>query len=174
VWLECKTLKQKTVKEFASDPACSGRILFMDDDELIRKLVPRMLNINGYEVDVVSDGKSAVSKYRKEYRAGKKFDVVIMDLTIPGGMGGKDAALKIKEIDPGAKVVASSGYSCDPVMADFGKFGFCAKIIKPYTHDEMQVVLRNLLEGENGVLPSEKRQRRKYQRLGDKQPMRSL
>jgi two-component system, cell cycle sensor histidine kinase and response regulator CckA len=126
-------------------PVAGGRILVMDDNELIRDLVPRMLKIKGYEVDTAADGKEALAKYEKAFRQGRKFDVVIMDLTIPGGMGGKESIKKLKKIDRDARVIASSGYANDPIMANYAKYGFSAVVAKPYSTEEMQQVLYKLL-----------------------------
>ena len=113
--------------------------------KLIRELVPRMLAISGFEVDTAQDGNEAIAKYEKAYKAGKKFDIVIMDLTIPGGMGGKEAIKLLKKIDRNAKVIASSGYANDPIMANYTKYGFSAVVAKPYGAEEMQRVINRLL-----------------------------
>lgn len=103
-----------------------GRILAMDDEEMIRELLSKTLSLAGYEVELTADGAEAIEAYRKAREAGQTFDAVIMDLTIPGGVGGKEAIKKLLEIDPGAKVIVSSGYSTDPIMADCKKYGFRA------------------------------------------------
>ncbi len=109
-----------------------GRVLIMDDEEAIRKLTETMLVRSGYEVTLVADGNQAVAEYQNSIVEGNKFNVVIMDLTIPGGMGGKDAIARLRNIDPDVKAVVSSGYSTDPIMSNFREFGFSAVIAKPY------------------------------------------
>jgi PAS domain S-box-containing protein len=143
--LSTKVAQKTEVAKPVAISTTGGRILVMDDNELIRELVPRMLTMNGYEVDTAADGKEALIKYKKALSGGKKFDVVIMDLTIPGGMGGKEAIKKIKKIDPKVKAIASSGYANDPIMANYSKYGFSAIVAKPYSAQEMQQVLYNVL-----------------------------
>lgn len=126
-----------------------GRVLVMDDEEPIRELVAQMLSHCGYEVTTVKDGVEAIELYKKERDNGRPFDVVIMDLTIPGGMGGKEATQRLLEIDPGVKVIVSSGYSNDPIMADYKKYGFCGVIAKPYRIKELSEVLKKAITGKN-------------------------
>ena len=91
---------------------------------MILKLTSKMLSKIGCSVDTAHDGKQAIEKYKQSLNAGKAFDAVIMDLTIPGGIGGKEAIRDILEIDPEAKVIVSSGYSDDPVMANYSEYWF--------------------------------------------------
>jgi DNA-binding NtrC family response regulator len=104
----------------------------------------------GYEAVGVGDGIEAIAAYSRALQDGKPFSAVIMDLTIPGGMGGKEAVLKLLELDPGARVIVSSGYSNDPVMADFGSFGFCGVIAKPYRIGDLREMLVRVLPTEAG------------------------
>ena len=97
----------------------TGRVLLMDDEEAILDVTSEILKHLGYEVDTSHDGLEAVEKYRRAFASGQRFDAVIMDLTIPGGMGGKEAVKKLREIDPEVKAIVSSGYSNDPVMSEF-------------------------------------------------------
>ncbi|MBU0566553.1 response regulator, partial [bacterium] len=120
-----------------------GRILLMDDEEDILESAGGVLRELGYEARTAKDGDEAISLYSQ---AKKPFDLVIMDLTIPGGMGGKAAIKKLLEIDPRAKVIVSSGYSNDPIMADFKNYGFCGALHKPYKIGEMSRVLHKILE----------------------------
>ncbi|MBU1486559.1 response regulator [bacterium] len=119
-----------------------GRILLMDDEEAILETTGEVLRELGYEVEIAKDGDEAINLYKK---ARIPFDLIIMDLTVPGGMGGKEAIKKLKEIDPGVKAIVSSGYSNDPVMADFTKYGFCQVAAKPYNIKELSQVLRKAL-----------------------------
>ncbi|HEY5997131.1 MAG TPA: ATP-binding protein, partial [Candidatus Deferrimicrobiaceae bacterium] len=123
----------------AGPRSASGRsLLVMDDETMLRTLVADMLQELGCRVATCGDGGEAIARYRAAFEAGTPFDAVIMDLTIPGGMGGKEAAQRILEIDPAARLVVSSGYSNDPVMAEFRKWGFGATMAKPYDMDEIE------------------------------------
>ena len=123
-----------------------GRVLVMDDEEIIKEIAGEMLRELGYEAESAKDGEEAIEKYRAALVAGKPFDVVLMDLTIPGGLGGKEAIGKLRELDPNVKALVSSGYSNDPVMANYRDYGFQGVITKPYTIATMSKVLRSLLE----------------------------
>ncbi|MEI6186125.1 MAG: ATP-binding protein [Dehalococcoidia bacterium] len=115
-----------------------GKILVMDDEPEVRQVVGHMLDEFGYKkAQFASDGDEAVKRYRKAMAAGKPFDVVIIDLTIPGGMGGKETIQKLLEIDPRVKGIVSSGYSDDPAMAKYKSFGFCGVLVKPYTAKDL-------------------------------------
>ena len=122
-----------------------GRILIMDDEELIRDVCGRMLAKLGYEVGYALDGQEAIDLYKKEKDAGHPFNAIIMDLTIPGGMGGKEAIKKLHEIDPKVKAIVSSGYSEDAAMSDFGKSGFKAVIAKPYRITDLSETVHQVL-----------------------------
>ncbi len=123
----------------------SGRILVMDDEEAVRESAGEILRHIGYEPSFARDGAEAVDLYRRARESDAPFDAVIVDLTVPGGMGGKEAVQRIATVDPGVKAVVSSGYANDPVMADYRRHGFSAVITKPYSTREMGKVLRNLL-----------------------------
>ena len=118
-----------------------GRVLVMDDEELVRDVVKALLTSMGYEVILTANGEEAVAAYKERHGGEESVDMVITDLTVAGAMGGLEAAGLIWQWDPKARVVVSSGYSNDPVMADYQSHGFCAAIVKPYTYaDLMQVV----------------------------------
>jgi len=127
-----------------------GRILLMDDDEVVRDTVFEMLSHIGYDTVYVADGKEAIEVYQKAKQAGVGFDSVIMDLTIPGGMGGKETISRLLEIDPMVKAIVSSGYSNDPIMTEFRKYGFQGVITKPYRIREMSEVIHGVLTRESG------------------------
>ena len=124
-----------------------GRVLMVDDEEMIRDLAGKILVKLGYEVDCAKDGAKAIELYRRAQETGRSFDVVIMDLTIPGGMGGKEAIQKLLEIDPSVKAIVSSGYSDDAVIADYRAYGFSAFILKPYTIASMSKVISDVIQG---------------------------
>ena len=112
--------------------ASRRRILVMDDEAAICDIVSAMLDYLGYEVQACGDGREAIDLYRKAQEKGRGFDAVIMDLTVPGGMGGKEAARQILVEDADATLIVSSGYSHDPIMADFASYGFKGGLAKPY------------------------------------------
>ena len=120
----------------------SGRILLMDDEDAILRTAGRMLEELGYTVTPAKDGDEALQAYEAALAAGNPYELVIMDLTIPGGMGGKAAVKKLHEIDPDARVIVSSGYSNDPVMANPDDFGFMGIVKKPIDLDELAEVVR--------------------------------
>ena len=122
-----------------------GRVLVMDDEEMVREVLRRALSLAGYEVELTSDGAEAVELYQKARESGRAFDAVILDLTVPGGMGGKEAIKKLLEIDPEVKAIVSSGYATDPIMADFKKYGFSAVVTKPYSVGELERTLHRML-----------------------------
>jgi len=113
------------------DKSCT-RILVMDDEEMVRDFASLILGRLGYTVETCDNGDEAITLYRAAKEAGTPFAVVIMDLTIPGGMGGVEAARQIRTYDPDARLIVSSGYSDDPAMANYKEYGFCAAMEKPY------------------------------------------
>ncbi len=113
-----------------------GRVLFMDDEEPIRRMAVQMLQRLGFKVDVAVDGVEAVEKFRAARTAGQPHRLVIMDLTVPGGLGGREAIARLLEIEPRVKAIVSSGYSSDPVLANYRDHGFCGMVAKPYKFDD--------------------------------------
>jgi len=122
-----------------------GNVLVMDDEEAIREIMKDILNMLGYNVITANDGAEAIEKYNKAIDTDGSIDLVIMDLTIPGGMGGKETITKLLKINPGVKAIVSSGYSNDPVMADFKKHGFKGTIAKPYRVDEVGKIVNMVI-----------------------------
>ncbi len=116
----------------------------MDDEEMVGEIACQMLGYLGYEGIWVADGASAIAEYSKNKEAGTPFAAVIMDLTIPGGMGGKEAAAEILGIDRDAKVFVSSGYSTDPIMVNYREYGFSGGIAKPFDLAAIQKMLSSL------------------------------
>ena len=121
------------------------RVLVMDDDDDVRYLVGVVLINLGYEVETARDGAEAIAIYERAELDGKSFHVVLLDLTVRGGMGGIETAAKLKEIDPSSKLIVSSGYSDAAVMSDFTNYGFDAVITKPATAAEISAALRSVL-----------------------------
>ena len=122
-----------------------GRILVMDDEEYIRIILGRMLKKLGYDAYMVCDGQEAIDFYARSLENQQPFDAVIMDLTIPGGMGGNEAVQELLKMDPDLKAIVSSGYSSDPVMANYLEYGFRGVIPKPYEIAKLNRVLREVL-----------------------------
>ncbi|KPA08886.1 multi-sensor hybrid histidine kinase [Candidatus Magnetomorum sp. HK-1] len=131
-------------KNQASNHKGAGKILVMDDQEPILKMIGRMLNRMGYETVFAKDGDQAISIYRKEYNSQKPFDLVILDLTIPGGMGGAQTMPELLKIDPNVKAIVSSGYSNDPIMANYQDYGFSGVIPKPYSKNQLAKLLNTV------------------------------
>ena len=126
-----------------------GKILIMDDEEFILNISGEMLREMGYEVGYAKDGQEAITTYKEAMESGTPFDAVIMDLTIPGRMGGKEAIQKLKEIHPEIKAVVSSGYSGDPIMAEYDRFGFSGVLAKPYRCNELSNVMNEVIHKDN-------------------------
>ena len=123
----------------------NGRILIMDDEEIIQDVLSNMLDFLGYEVEIAVDGVHAIEKYKLAAQTGKSFDAVIMDLTVPGGMGGEKAIQDLLKLDPEAKAIVSSGYSTDPVVLNYSEHGFKGVINKPFKIGDLKTVLQELL-----------------------------
>ena len=119
-----------------------GRIPVVDDEEFVRRSAGEILKRLGYDVDYAEDGREGISLYQKAMESGRPFRAVIMDLTIPGGMGGRRAVKKLLNVDPAAVVIVSSGYSDDPVLSNYREHGFSGVVAKPYTMEELGEALR--------------------------------
>jgi signal transduction histidine kinase/CheY-like chemotaxis protein len=115
----------------------SAKILLMDDEQAIGELAKEMLSMLGYDVDVANEGSEAVERYRKAWKTSDPYDLLILDLTVPGGMGGKEVIEILGRSDPKIKAIVSSGYSNDPIMANYKQHGFTGVVSKPYTVQEL-------------------------------------
>jgi PAS domain S-box-containing protein len=138
---EIYTKYQTGIVTQATDRQRGGSILVMDDEEMIRDIASLMLTHLGYEVTTCEGGEEAVELYKNSIESGTPFLAVIMDLTIPGGIGGKEAAKQILSAFPDACLIVSSGYSNDPIMSSYREYGFSGTIAKPYNIHEVQQVL---------------------------------
>jgi PAS domain S-box-containing protein len=129
-----------------SVPGTGGRVLFMDDEAPILMMAERLMERMGLEFESAANGAEAIGLYKAAMGAGRPFDLVVMDLTIPGGMGGKEAISILHQIDPGVRAIVSSGYSSDLAMADFRKHGFKGMVAKPYDVADLAAVIRSVLK----------------------------
>ncbi len=136
------TVRPVVASRHATSPS---RILVMDDEEMVRKLLTILLKRMGYESECVADGSAALKAYQTAMTEARPFDAVIMDLTIPGGMGGRETIQRLREIDPNVTAIVSSGYSDDPVMADHRAYGFRGVMMKPYTADQLSAAIQSVL-----------------------------
>ncbi|GFO58431.1 hypothetical protein GMST_07560 [Geomonas silvestris] len=123
----------------------ASRVLVMDDEEIVRTLAKAILEQLGYRAECVENGTQAAELYRRERESGEPFSAVILDLTVPGGVGGKEAIKMLRSYDPQVKAIVCSGYSTDPVMANFREHGFNAVLAKPYRPHDLSRVLREVL-----------------------------
>ncbi len=123
----------------------TGRLLVMDDEEALRTILDRVLTALGYEVQSARDGAETIALYEAAKASGRGFDAVLLDLTISGGMGGLETALRLKELHPSAKLIVSSGYSDSPVMSNFREYGFDDVLTKPWGPAQLSEVLRRVL-----------------------------
>ncbi len=118
----------------------------MDDDEMVLSMAGRMLTRLGYDAELAREGSEAIKLFEEACESGAPFDAVILDLTIRGGMGGREVVGRLREIDPEVKAIVSSGYSNDPVMADFEAHGFVGVIPKPYEMRSLSEMLKRVIE----------------------------
>lgn len=122
------------------------RILIMDDETILRNALGRALKEFGYETVLTCEGNMALEEYAKALEEGRKFDVVILDLTVPGGMGGKETMGKLLEKDPEVKAIVSSGYANDSLLADFQEAGFSGVVTKPYKIMELENTITKVID----------------------------
>ena len=116
----------------------------MDDEQIVLDVVVEMLQHLGHDVEKAYDGAEAIQAYQQALTAGRRFDLVILDLTVPGAMGGKETLKHLIQIDPKVKAVVSSGYASDTTVSDFKLFGFSGVLGKPYTLHDMEKMISSL------------------------------
>lgn len=138
--------KEEAQKEVATASSHSLKILLMDDNVQILNAVGEMLENSGNRVVLTTDGSEVIEYYQAAQKLNEPFDVVIMDLTVPGGLGGQEVIAHLRDFDPNIKAIVSSGYANDPIIAEYEKFGFCGFVIKPYRFDELNQVLNRVVK----------------------------
>lgn len=149
IYLPAATAGERAASEMhtaAATPVRTARVLLMDDEQLIRDVAGELLKALGHEVQYAVNGEVAIAQYQSAKQSGKPFDIVILDLTIRGGMGGAETIRKLLEIDPGVKAVVSSGYADDALLANYGKQGFVASLRKPYSIEGLSDCLHAVLK----------------------------
>jgi PAS domain S-box-containing protein len=122
-----------------------GRVLVLDDESVVRSMFGQFLFRFGFEVVLTTSGEEAIEKFREAKTQGQLFLLVILDLTVRGGMGGKDTLRELQKIDPRVKAIVTSGYSNDPVMSQYEKYGFKGMLTKPFNFDELNIVIKQVL-----------------------------
>ena len=123
-----------------------GKVLLVDDEEIILDVSREVLRFLGYDAAFAKEGGAAIELYIQEKEAGQPFDLVIIDLTIPEGLGGQETIEKLRSYDPEVKAVVSSGYTNDPVMQEYVKYGFSGRLTKPYRINEMKALLESMIQ----------------------------
>jgi CheY-like chemotaxis protein len=134
-------------KQEVTQPPSLGikRILVMDDSEIVRRSLSDSIQDIGYEAEFAHEGSEAVELYSQAKDSGQPFDAVLLDLTVPGGMGGKETIERLLKIDPNVKAIVTSGYSTDQVMANYKMYGFSDVLVKPYGIEELEKLLFQIL-----------------------------
>lgn len=122
-----------------------GTILIMDDEEMVCEIAGQIFEYLEYDVVTTKDGAEAIRVYQERFEQENPFDMVVMDLNIPGGIGGKEAVKDILEIDSKAKIVVSSGYSTDPLMTNYSEYGFSGVLAKPFEVAIVETLLKDIL-----------------------------
>ena len=125
--------------------AGKGKVLLVDDEEIILDVSREVLRFLGYDAAFAKEGGAAIELYKQGRESGQPFDLVIIDLTIPEGLGGQETIEKLRSYDPDVKAVVSSGYTNDPVMQEYAKYGFSGRLTKPYRINEMRVLLESMI-----------------------------
>jgi signal transduction histidine kinase/ligand-binding sensor domain-containing protein/CheY-like chemotaxis protein len=156
VWLPAATepalaTKPEQPKPAAGEPA---RVLFMDDEDVIRHAASMVLQRLGHETTTVNDGAEAIRAYQTALAEGRRYDVVILDLTVPGGMGGRLALEGLRQVDPEVRAIVSSGYSSDPVLANYRAYGFCAVVPKPYEIQDLARAIQAVRKSAPSAAPA--------------------
>ncbi len=147
VWLPAEDAVFKEEANLPKDVTSfyQRRLLIMDDEKIVRETLGEILKIKGFEVTLAADGQEAVALYQIHQAKGRPFDVVILDLTVRGGPGAVEVLKDLRRLDPNVKAFVASGYTLDPVMIDYVKYGFCGVALKPFQYDELAERLHNMM-----------------------------
>ncbi len=140
--------KKHNVGIIVEDFFMSGKrkILLMDDEQVILDMTREVLKFLDYDVMLADDGSKAIDLYKQEKAAGVPFDIVILDLSVGHGLGGKETIVKLREFDPAVKAIVSSGYTNDPVVENFSQYGFLARLAKPYNIKDLKFLLEDVMK----------------------------
>jgi CheY-like chemotaxis protein len=122
-----------------------GKVLLMDDEQVILDVTDEVLKFLGYDVMFAREGAAAINLYRQEQSRGQPFDLIILDLSVPEGMGGKETFEKLHALDPNAKIVISSGFTNDPMLTNSASYGLAGVLAKPYRITELKALLENMI-----------------------------
>lgn len=139
-----RAVEERPVAAVTSSVVMGGRVLIMDDEEPIRDVASRMFKRLGYDVVTTCDGSEAVDRFSEASQERRPFDLVVLDLTVPAGIGGREAVSRLKELDPDVNVLVSSGYADDPVMANYSAYGFCGTLPKPFVLGDIRQALQRI------------------------------
>ncbi len=134
----------------------NGKILVMDDDEMVSNMVHTMLTAIGYTIESEKNGDKAIERYIKAKKEGVPFDLLLLDLTVQGGMGGKETIQKLHEIEPEAKAIVSSGYHNDSVLTDYADYGFRGAVTKPFNFEKLNKILQSVIGDNNNTVNTHK------------------
>ncbi len=145
VYLPAEASESQSAEAFSGSPAKETKILYMDDEDDVRDVAGQILRHIGYSVDFARDGAEAIELFKKGAEAGVPYDLVVLDLTVPGGMGGREAIKGILTINPNAKAIVSSGYVDDTMLEEYQGYGFSGIIVKPYSFEQIKKVIKQVL-----------------------------
>lgn len=123
-----------------------AKILLMDDEQIILDMTRDVLDFLNYDVMFAKEGSTAIDLYKQEKAAGVPFDIVILDLSVANGLGGKETIEQLRKYDPTVKAIVSTGYMNDPAVENFSLYGFCEKLTKPYSLKDLKNLLENVMK----------------------------
>jgi CheY-like chemotaxis protein len=140
------TFPGRSMTQDGRAPKKTGRVLLLDDETVILEIARELLNYLGFTAVTAQSAEEAVSVFNQAIQLNEPFDAVILDLTIPGGMGGKEVVRELLRTDPNVKAIISSGYLTDPTIQNYKEYGFAEVLTKPYDADELDRKLRKIIE----------------------------